>query len=339
MKDFIRLLSDRKLIVFGTGELARKFASELEKDVIAFFLDNDPKKQMQDFMGKRVYSLNIILEEDKEKIFIAVASMYYTEIRKQLINLGLKEGIHFEHSDYVEHMGDKFFCPFCGKGFSHFLPTGKKSEAFENNHIIGGGYRENAVCPQCHSLDRERHIYLYLNEETDIFSSKRKVLHIAPEYNLKAELIKNKGLEYLCGDLYPQLEKGIIKLDVTDLPFKDNYFDTVLCNHVLEHVPDDRKAMGELFRVLKTGGWAILQVPVSDLLKETYEDSSIEAPEERLEKFGQSDHVRIYGIDYVERLKNEGFTVKIYSYQKEHGNKLAEKYALLEGECIFVCYK
>ena len=343
LKGFIELLADRKLIVFGTGELARKFVSELDKGTIAFFLDNNPEKQKQIFMGKHVNSSSTIINEHKEEIFIVVASMYYEEIKKQLAGLGLIEGVNFEHCDYIrnyiEFMGDDFICPFCQKSFRHFLPTGIKADIFENNQILGGGYRENAVCPRCSSLDRERHLYLYLKEKTDIFNSKRKVLHIAPESNLKVELDKNKEMEYLCGDLYPPEGKGIIKLDVTDLPFKDSYFDVIICNHVLEHVPDDRRAMGELFRVLKTGGWAILQVPISDSLDKTYEDSNIVTPEERLEKFGHSDHVRLYGKDYFKRLEEAGFHIELYNYFKEHGSNMADKYGLLKDENIFICYK
>jgi predicted SAM-dependent methyltransferase len=139
-------------------------------------------------------------------------------------------------------------------------------------------------------------------------------LHIAPEKGLEKRLRKQHG-DYLTADLYEQ--DVMVKMDITDIQFADGSFDVILCNHVLEHVPDDRKAMSELHRVLRPGGWGILQVPISKLLRSTYEDSSITTDAGREQAFGQSDHVRIYGPDYRERLERAGFDVDIYDWTTE----------------------
>lgn len=339
MKKFVEYVNDKKLIIFGTGKLSEKITCELNLLDIAYYIDNNIAKQGKDFMERPIFSPNKLFEEEKDKILIIVASMYYKEIFKQLEDMGFIEKKHFENYDYFRYIGDEFYCPFCDGHYNEFLPMGFKNDVFMEKDIIGGGYRENAVCPRCHSIDRERLIYLYLTNRTNVYDSKLKVLHIAPEINLQASLMKNKSLEYICGDLKPQIEKGVIELNVVNLQFESNYFDVIICNHVLEHVIDDSKAMQELYRVLKSSGWAILQVPISTSLDETFEDSNIDTFEERLKKFGQGDHVRIYGQDYIKRLTGVGFSVNVYNFKNEYGDELVKKYGLIEDEVIFICSK
>jgi ubiquinone/menaquinone biosynthesis C-methylase UbiE len=143
-------------------------------------------------------------------------------------------------------------------------------------------------------------------------------------------------LDYITADLSSSLAST--KADIMNIPYKDNSFDIVLCNHVLEHVEDDQKAMRELRRVLSPGGWAILQSPIDTRLAQTFEDPTIVSPEERERAFGQHNHVRMYGRDYRERLENAGFTVKVDSYSKELGPDVARKYGLLDEE-IYFCTK
>lgn len=196
------------------------------------------------------------------------------------------------------------------------------------------------TCPKCNSSDRERLIYFYIQNKTNIFSEQGKInlLHIAPEKNLRKFFQKRSNIKYIAGDLYP--EKNDKKLDVTDLKeFKENFFDVIICSHVLEHVPDDLKAMRKLYRVLSPGGFAILQVPISKKLSKTYEDFSIVDPMGREIAFGQKDHVRIYGKDYIDRLKSVGFKVVKYNIAKDLNRTEIEKYKLNPEEILFVCQK
>jgi predicted SAM-dependent methyltransferase len=147
---------------------------------------------------------------------------------------------------------------------------------------------------------------------TNIFTDPTRLLHVAPERRLEKHLKAISSLDYLTADL---LDPDVMtKMDVTKIQFADNEFDAILCNHVLEHVPDDRKAMRELNRVLKFGGWAMLQVPISNRLQATYEDWSVRSPIDRLRRFGQEDHVRVYGADYVERLTEAGFRIDVIDW-------------------------
>ena len=158
------------------------------------------------------------------------------------------------------------------------LPTGINEPVLKEKQVIGAGIRK-ATCPVCHSTDRDRLLLVYLMEHTDLLSSegmRKRVLHVAPEPNLSQLLLKNERLEYVCGDRY---EKGYgypfyTNIDIVSLPFSDNEFDFILCNHVLEHVANDGEAISELYRVLKKGGKAILQVPVSANSETTFEDWS-----------------------------------------------------------------
>ena len=180
-------------------------------------------------------------------------------------------------------------------------------------------------------------MWLYLNNETNFFSKTLKVLHIAPEqcfYNLFKNL---KNINYTTYDSNSPLAD--IKGDICNLPFKENSFDFILCNHVLEHINDDNKAMKELYRVLNKNGTAILQVPINQKYSETLEDSSIVDKKERIKKFGQYDHIRLYGLDYFKKLESFGFKVDPLKYSKEFTESEIIKYGLIKDEIIPVCKK
>lgn len=168
--------------------------------------------------------------------------------------------------------------------------------------------RKEAQCVHCGALERHRMLWLFLKKNTDLFDGKtRKMLHVAPEPCFESIFRDQLGSNYLTADLLNP--KAMVKMDISDIKYPDESFDVIYCSHVLEHVPDDKKAMKEFFRVLKNSGWAILNVPITR--EKTFEDASIVDPKERLKVFGQEDHVRRYGPDYVERLRDTGFTVKI----------------------------
>jgi len=235
--------------------------------------------------------------------------------------------------------GNNYECPICNRTFSTFLPVGYCHPVLKEMKVVGGGYRENSICPGCFSGGRERVVYLYLMKTSNIFRERCKVLHVAPERNLRRLLCDNSKIELITGDLRRERYGTDVKLDLTDIQFKDNFFDYVIANHVLEHILDDTKAMSEIYRILKPGGTGILQVPISMVLTDTYEDSSVISPQEREKVFGQKDHVRIYGADYEYRLMSVGFSVTKYSFLMENGEYLTKRYGLLELENVFAVTK
>lgn len=203
-------------------------------------------------------------------------------------------------------------CLICNTASSQFLATGSTSPILKQLKVVGGGYREDVVCPNCKSNDRERLLHLYLLHKTSVFTSIINLLHIAPERRLTNLLKQLSNLTYTTADL--DMDFVDIKLDITNIPFKSNTFDFIVCNHVLEHILDDIKAMSELYRILKPNCQAILQVPISHIITKTYEDNSIVTEWDRDIAFGQYDHVRIYADDYIDRLKQVGFKVAIYDW-------------------------
>jgi SAM-dependent methyltransferase len=197
--------------------------------------------------------------------------------------------------------------------------------------------RDNSLCPHCKSLERHRLLWLYIRQHPHLFAGSPKVLHIAPE-KIFTDLIRSfPGVDYLSADLNSPL--AMVSMDITDIHYPENTFDAILCCHVLEHIPDDGRAMRELHRVLKPGGWAILQVPLELDRPHTYEDPMITDPAEREKHFNQRDHVRIYGRDYVHRLEASGFHVRQDDFGKAMPPALADRYRIDPNEPIFFCTK
>lgn len=245
--------------------------------------------------------------------------------------------------------GSRFTDPIDGKSFRMFLPYGY------------GNQRNNVLSPSTLSLERHRLLWLYLQNETDFFqseldsdspvtqnkriklrkdaetSSALKVLHFAPEQEFYKRFKKQTNIEYTTTDLLSPLAD--VKADICNLPFEDNAYDIIFCNHVLEHIPDDTKAMQELFRVLKPGGMGIFQIPQDLSRASTFTDDTIVDQKERSKIFGQYDHVRVYGRDYFEKLRSIGFKVIEEDYTHKIAPELVEKYCLAKGEIIPVCFK
>ncbi len=251
--------------------------------------------------------------------------------------------------------GNRFTDPIDGKSFKMFLPYGY------------GNQRNNVLSPSTLSLERHRLLWLYLQNETDFFNSelvseskqinsestisnnKRtilrdtesssvlKVLHFAPEQEFYKRFKKQTNIDYTTTDLLSPLAD--VKADICNLPFQDNHYDVILCNHVLEHIPNDTKAMQELYRVLKPGGMAILQIPQDLSRATTFSDDSIIDQKERAKIFGQYDHVRVYGRDYFDKLRSIGFNVDEEDYTSKIAPELVTKYCLAKGEIIPVCFK
>ena len=251
-----------------------------------------------------------------------IASFLLNKIpRPILINLS----IFLRPLIYLFFKGNNFTDPIDGKSYRKFLPYGY------------GKQRENALSPGTLSLERHRQMWLYLQNETDFFTKNYKVLHIAPEQEFLRKFKKMKNLDYTSADLFSPIVD--VKADILDLPFEDESFDVIFCNHVLEHIEDDRKAMSELYRVMKKGGWGILQVPMKNSLEKTYEDFTITDPKERQKHFGQYDHVRWYGMDYFDRLKAVGFDAEANFYSQKFSDADIKKFGLNRNEILPIVRK
>ena len=197
--------------------------------------------------------------------------------------------------------------------------------------------RENAIAPDTMSLERHRLMWLFIKEKTNLFTAELKFLHIAPEYCFIKIFKGMKNLDYITADLISPWAD--VKMDVHDIPFDENSFNVVICNHVLEHVDDANKVMKEFYRVMKPGGWGIFQVPIDINNKETIEDKNVIDPNERERLYWQSDHLRLFGLDYGKKLSEAGFKVTESDFINELSDDLVERYALPKGEIVYFCQK
>ncbi len=223
------------------------------------------------------------------------------------------------------YKGNNVECPVCSSRFRKFLPYG--------HNII----RENVLCPKCLSLERHRLLWLFLKNKTNFFTAKLKVLHVAPEQCFYSRFKKLENLDYITADMESPIAN--VRLDIQRMPFNDNVFDVVICNHVLEHVENDCKAMAEILRVMKKGGFAVMHVPMNLNMDNTYEDPSITSPKEREKHFRQKDHYRLYGRDFPERVKKAGFKITEVNYTDELSRQTTERFRLIKKELMYAYRK
>lgn len=221
--------------------------------------------------------------------------------------------------------GNNVECPVCEHKFKKFLPYGRLNP------------RENALCPNCLALERHRLMYLYLKGKTNFFTQNHELLHVAPEYCFINRFEKLENIKYITADIESPLAK--VKMNIEEIQFPDNSFDIIFCNHVLEHVENFDKAVQELYRVLRPGGWAIMQSPQDMNLLETIFDHTITDPRERERIFLQSDHLRLFGQNYGHELSKNGFKVTEDKFVTEMPLEQAKRYALPMEEIVYFCEK
>ncbi|MBU1633910.1 class I SAM-dependent methyltransferase [bacterium] len=221
----------------------------------------------------------------------------------------------------IVYFGFRNNCPICNSNIRYF-----KRDPVSN--------RPDAYCPVCGAYERHRFAWYFLYNSTDLFNkSPKKILHIAPNPIIREKLSNQKQLLYIYGDL--STIDALVTFDLVNLPFSDNRFDIIICSHILEHIPNDHKAINEIFRVLKRNGFALIAIPIT--AEKTYEDPTVTTSEDRLKKYGQVDHVRRYGFDFIDRLKKSGFMVKTIS-SIQINNEIRNKHMFKEQH-LFYCIK
>ena len=238
----------------------------------------------------------------------------------------------------IYYKGKKFTCPICNYQASSFLAYGTDNEAIKKYKIIPMGYRKNVLCPKCYSKDRERLIYLFIKTllNNKLLNYNSKIIHFAPEIAIEKNFFRKNFNNYLTADIAS--DKVDFNLDLQNFNFTQSNFDLVICNHVLEHIEDDVKALENIFNLLKPGGFAILQVPFSNLIIKDFSLANLNSKKDRLKYYGQEDHVRIYSKNgFVNKIKNTGFDLKIYKSSEFYDKK--NNLGLVENEEIFFATK
>ncbi len=259
--------------------------------------------------------------------FVAMKTLYKFLLNTLPRPLLIRLSYPFKKVAPLLYKGNKVECPVCERSFSKFLSYGSDT-----------AHRENVLCPYDLTLERHRLMWLYLRDQSNFFSAEKlQVLHIAPEQCFHAKFKAQKNLDYLTGDLVSPIAD--IHFDLHHIPLEDNRFDVVFCNHVLEHVDDVNQCIAELYRVMKPGGWGIMQVPQDFDREVTYEDPAITSPKDREIHFWQKDHVRLFGLDYPQWLERTGFTVSEFDPRKEYGAEKVTRYRLHEKEILYIVHK
>ena len=252
------------------------------------------------------------------------------------MNSLLKFSIKQKHREHLKKRKEKIFkgnivqCSICNSEYREFGPFGNTK-------------RKNSKCHNCGSLERHRLIWKYIQDK-ELINKPLRLLHFAPEKVFYDIFSETSQIDYFPCDLHPDIYNyngniPVRKADITKIPFEDDYFDFILCNHVLEHIPNDALAMSELYRVMKPNGLGIFQVPIDYDREKTYEDFSITSPKARLKAFGRRDHVRWYGQDYKERLTNAGFEVTEDDFIDSFSTEEQFKYGFDCTEKIYLCRK
>ena len=232
------------------------------------------------------------------------------------------------------YKGSQRYCPICDSHLKCFLPVTFPAFSKDSPFVT----RQNAKCPVCGSIERYRLIYLYIKQKTNLFDPPRKkMLHTAPELILTEKFANSRYVDYLSSDIDPGRIGAMAKIDLTDIAFGTDTFDVIVSSHVLEHIENDRKALSELYRVLKPGGWAIIQVPI--IAEKTFTNPSAQTEEEKFRAYGKEDHVRGYGKDYKQLLESVGFKVKVDDFVKSFSPEKIEYFGLIPDEEIYFCTK
>ncbi len=238
--------------------------------------------------------------------------------------------------------GSRHQCPVCESRVRRYLPEGYDVSLIRELDVVGGESWPERTCPICYANTRSRLVWFHLVFESGILDTPTRLLHLAPEMGLYWRLSRAPQVDYHPGDLQPDryaFADDVRSLDLHSLPYDDASFDAVLANHVLEHVADDARALAEIHRVLRPGGWAMLQVPLARRLETTREDARLVTPEERERALGQSDHVRLYGRDYPERLRRAGFSVRTFDSHLHRGQNFQKRWLLNPREQIMLAIR
>lgn len=328
--------------IYGAGKYGRALLKyfRIMGVEIDFFVQTEVSEETY-VDGLLVKSITDIEDNGSNNVFfIAISNQKSAkEVRIRLMALGFAEAQIYDYGRFIKENllnvvrndAKTRECIICGKNFVNFYSTGIEEEIFHKHHIIGGGYRENAVCPCCGSIDRERWLSYVLFSKLKVLNNGGRILHFAPEEHISSLIRENKKIDYYTGDIEPGKAMHII--DITDMQYKDHVFDYVISSHVMEHIVNEEKAVSEVIRVLKPDGKWIFSFPICMEFK-TYEDDSIVTEEQRLKAYGQKDHVRLYGNDFKERFEKYGLKLEIYSPKDELPTEVIERWGLIADDVI-----
>lgn len=335
--------------IYGAGEFGKlllRYMKDIGVQVDYFVQTEEPK--LEEIDGVPVISyMGMLRLEGRKQVYIAISN---NKIAKEIEkNIRISENSDIKVYQYGGFINDNLvmslnapqldglqYCVVCKNKPSKFLPSGVKAEIFNKHYVIGSGYRENNICPCCGVKDRMRWFYYLLKNKLCILNATGRLLHFAPENPIYDYIKQNGNIDYYTCDILPGRAMHVV--DITDIPFKENTFDYIISNHIMEHIKDEKKAVSEIKRVLKPNGKWIFSFPICTDMK-TYENDEIIMPEDKLEAYGQEDHVRLYGFDYKERFENYGLKIEVFSPEREISKEDISKYGFVKDDVVLVATK
>lgn len=335
----------RNIYIYGAGEYGKALLRWCNSTgiKISAFVQTTCEDLTNIFMETPIVCIDSLKICREDVFLIAIANS--TENLSVRTNLVVLYGVSFlnvyDLSSFIgRYLAYKrsYYCILCGDHITGFKEGGERHvQLFNKHHIIGAGKRLNHTCPNCGCTDRSRFVFFVLRKYTKIFEEDLQVLHFAPEPWIEKRIIKEcNTCKYITADVVNG-RAGIV-VDMTSIPFLPETFDCIIANHVLEHIYDEESAMRELIRVLKKDGQLIISFPICTD-QNTYEDENATTDEQRLESYGQEDHVRLYGKDYVKVLKKYQFKVKSISPRDLFDDGQIEEYGFIPDDIVIICEK
>ena len=342
-------MRDRKIVIYGAGDYGRRMLHLIRSfgGMVDYFCQTEADEGMQ-VEGIPVVSLAALSEmKERLQIFVAIANKEVSKkIKLRLLSVFIDQAEIFECTGMLDqkYLKDactqRGYCILCGSFIEDFVAGGvigaEGERVFREHHIIGGGHRDSFQCPVCGGIDRERWQLWVLSKHTGIFRENCRVLHFAPEPHISKFIEANPDCEYYTGDIVPG--RAMHQTNILDIQYKDETFDYVILNHVLEHIEDMDKAMSEVKRVMKPDGKLILSFPICTDM-DTLELPGVLTPEERLEQYGQEDHVRLFGRDYLQKISSFGLEVDVFTPREQLPKDEIMRYGLIEDDVLMVCRK
>lgn len=328
-------MKEEKIIIYGAGLDCRRILEMYPELIerVECIVDGDVNKVGTVMLGIPVKSSQTIKTLGENEEVLISSKKYFEEIKSDIQKLNKDVEVKLlTHELISDYLGLPIIgiCSSCQKEIRRWFPAGKENHTVYS--IIGNG-RRNSRCGFCDSIDRYRWVDWVLENQTAILSSECKILHFAPERNIENKIRKYRNTDYYTADI--QKGRADYVVDITDICFADSMFDYVIANHVLEHIADEKKAINELKRVLKGNGKIILSFPIC-MQENTLEKDEYNTEELRKKYYGQSDHVRLYGKDYKERLEKYGLKIKCYSPNAYLSWEQIEKYKLIPNDIVII---
>lgn len=326
-----------KIIIYGLGQRGWEFIQDIQevlKDIEIIAVTDTYIRRIE---KQSVYKLLYVEPQDiPSYVFdyiVITPEKYFDDIRQQLYSWGVtREKI--KTIEEIEGKGKNMYCELCKSYPIVWKYIGEDNNIFKTKEIVGAS-RRRGRCPVCGSSDRERFVYHIIKKYTELLDGKKhRVLHFAPEYMLSKKLQLFCREAYITADIVPG--RGDVIADITCLPFADEQFEYIICNHVMEHISEEGQAFSEMRRCLLVKGILILTVPIC-WEEKTYDDKEIITEKDRIMYYGQKDHVRLYGNDIVKRIERFGFNVNMYLCNEVVDEEKRKKFGFIPKDAVFLC--